>query len=114
MLFDHIGSGFAACRHSKTGRSVFAFDLDHQRAQNIDAKAFAALAIFRITAHRRGDMVVDPMAFALVVIVGATAAFAALDDRRADLLDFAGLDFRRVRHNLTIWDSMIRCPDGLG
>ena len=37
-------------------------------------KLLAALPILGIRAHRRGDVVVDPMRGALVVIVGAAAA----------------------------------------
>jgi hypothetical protein len=73
MLLDDVGGGLAAGGHREADRAIGGLDLDDQRAQHVDAEALAALAIFRIARHRRGDVVVDPVAFALVVIVGPAA-----------------------------------------
>jgi hypothetical protein len=69
-----IGGRLAAGGHREADRAVLGLDLDDQRAQHVDAEALARLAIFRIARHRRGDVIVDPVAFALVVIIGPAAA----------------------------------------
>ena len=74
MLLDQISGGLAAGGHREADRAVLGLDLDDQRAEHVDAEALPRLAVFRIAAHRRGDVVVDPVAVALVVIVGAAAA----------------------------------------
>jgi hypothetical protein len=83
MLLDQIASGLAACGDGEADRTVFGLDLDHERAEHVDAEAAARLTIFGIFRHRRGDMVIDPMAVRLIVIIRAAAAH----DARADLLD---------------------------
>ena len=74
MLFHDEAGGLAAGCDRETHRAVIGFDFHHQRTQHVDAEALAALAVFGITRHGGGDMVVDPMTAALVVIVGAAAA----------------------------------------
>lgn len=61
-------------RHRETDRAVARFDLDHQGAEHIDAERLAALAILRITRHRRGNVIVDPVSIGLIVIVRTAAA----------------------------------------
>src|SRR3546814_15702424 len=57
---------------------------DLQRAEDVDPEALPRGAIFGIARHRRRDMVVDPVAARLVVIVGAAAAYG----EGADMPDF--------------------------
>ena len=83
MLLDDEAGRLAAGRHREADRAVLGLDLDHERAEHVDAEALPRLAIFGIARHRRGDVVVDPVAVALVVIVGAAAAH----DEGADVLD---------------------------
>ena len=68
-----IAGGLAAGGDGKAGDAVLRLDLHHQGAQHIDAEALAALAVFRIARHGGGDMVVDPVTAALVVVIGTTA-----------------------------------------
>ncbi|PAV66637.1 hypothetical protein WR25_23082 [Diploscapter pachys] len=105
MLLDDIGGGLAPRRHREADRAVFRLDFDHQSAQHIDAEALPRLAIFGIAAHRRGDVIVDPVARALIVIIGPRPA----RDKGADMLDL------RQRHGkplcpvyfLTLWDRIL-------
>ena len=50
MLLDDEGGGLAAGGHGEADRAVLGLDLDHERAQHIDAEALPALAIFGIAA----------------------------------------------------------------
>jgi hypothetical protein len=84
--------------------AVLGLDLDDQGAQHIDAEAAAALAVFGIFRHRRGDMIVDPVAVALVVIVGA-AAPVVLHDEGADVFDL-----RQATHPRTPLSRSIIVP----
>src|SRR5690606_11356733 len=62
-----------------------------QGAEHIDAEAAAALTVFRILRHGGGDVAVNPVAVALVVIVGASPLIGAravvFHDEGADVLD---------------------------
>jgi hypothetical protein len=69
---------------SKADHAVVGFDFNDQRAQHIEAEGLAALAILGIFCHGRGDVVVDPVAGALIVIIAAAATI----DVGADLTDF--------------------------
>ncbi|MDQ0839882.1 hypothetical protein QFZ54_003735 [Sphingomonas faeni] len=73
MLFDDIGRRLPPGSYGDADRAVLRFYLDDQRPKHVDAEAAAALAIFGITAHRRSDMVVDPVLADLVVIIRAAA-----------------------------------------
>ncbi len=83
VLFDDVGRRLAARGHSKAHASGTVLDLHHQRAQHVDAEAAAALPVLGVLGHGRGDVVVDPVAVGLVVVVGA----AALEREGAHLLD---------------------------
>ena len=74
MPFDDEGAQFAAGGDGEAHGAVAGLDFHHQGAQHIDAEAAPALAVFRVLGHGRGDVIVDPVAVALVVVVGATAA----------------------------------------
>ena len=50
MLLDDVGGRLAAGRHREADRAVGRLDLDHQRAEHVDAEALARLAIFGIAA----------------------------------------------------------------
>ena len=98
MLLDDAARRLAAGGHREADRAVVGLDLDDERAEHVDAEALAALAVLGVLRHRRGDMVVDPVAGALVVIVGAAAA----DHRRAHVPD--------PRH--THSGALLGCPAG--
>ena len=87
MLLDNIGGGLAPGRHREADDAVLGLDLNDQGAQHIDAEAAATLTVFGIFRHWRGDMVVDPVAIALVMIVGAAACAVILHDEGANVLD---------------------------
>jgi hypothetical protein len=74
MLLDDERTDLAAGRDGKADRAVAGFDLHHQRAEHVDAERLPALAVLGVARHRRRDVVVDPVAFALVVVIGAAAA----------------------------------------
>src|SRR3546814_1403169 len=84
MVFDEEAGRLAARRHREADRAVLGLDLDDQRAEDVDPEALPRGAIFGIARHRRRDMVVDPVAARLVVIVGAAAAYG----EGADMPDF--------------------------
>ncbi|MNE13287.1 hypothetical protein D3C80_1061170 [compost metagenome] len=88
VLLDDIGGGFAAGRDGEADHAVVGLDLDDQGAQNIDAEAAAALAVLGVLGHRRGDVIVDPVAVALIVIVGAAARAVVFHNKCADVFDF--------------------------
>src|SRR5580692_2568586 len=83
MLFDDECADLAARRDGEADAAVACFDLDDQRAEHVDSERLAALPILGVACHRRRDMVVDPVAGALVVIVGTAAA----NREGADLAD---------------------------
>src|SRR6218665_257035 len=83
MLLHDKAAKVAAGGDRKANRSVRCLDLDHQRAEHVDAEALAALAVLGIFAHRRGDVIIDPVVAALVVVIGAAAA----DGESANVLD---------------------------
>ncbi|MNX99419.1 hypothetical protein D3C86_1318650 [compost metagenome] len=87
VFFDDIGGGFTTGGHRKADHAVLGLDLDDQGAQHIDAEAAAALAVLGVFGHRRGDVVVDPVAVALVMIVGAPTLPVVFHDEGADVLD---------------------------
>src|SRR6202035_5072329 len=74
MFFNDERTDLTARRHRKTHRAIARFDLDHQGAEHIDAERLAALAILRITRHRRGNVIVDPVSVRLIVIVRTATA----------------------------------------
>ena len=86
VLLDDESTDLPARRDGETHRAVIGFDLDHQRAEDVDAERLAARPVRGIARHRRGDVVVDPVAVALVMVVGAAPALHregphGLDDR---------------------------------
>lgn len=83
MVLDDVGSGLAPGGHGETDGAVAGFDFHHQRAEHIDAEGAAALAVFGVFAHRRGNVIVDPVAVRLIVIVRA----AASQCKSADVFD---------------------------
>ena len=83
VLLDDVAGGLAASGHRKANRAVLGLDLDDQRAEHVDAEALPRLAIFGVAAHRRRDVIVDPVPLALVMIIGA----AATDGIGAHMLD---------------------------
>jgi hypothetical protein len=83
VFFHDVGRRLTAGGYRKSDRAVAGLDFNHQRAEDVDAKTLTALTVFRVTAHRAGDVIVDPMAAFLVVIVAA----ATSNDQRANLLD---------------------------
>jgi hypothetical protein len=73
VLFHDVAGRFAARRHREADGAVLGLDLHHQRAQHVDAEALARLAILGVFGHRGRNMVVDPVARALIVIIGPAA-----------------------------------------
>ena len=74
VLLDDPGAELAAGGDGETDRAVVGLDLDDQRAEHVDAERLAALPVLGVPRHRGGDVVVDPVAGVLVVVVGAAAA----------------------------------------
>ena len=70
MLLDDIGGGFATGRHRENDDAVLGLDLDDRLPSTLIPK-LRRLAVFGILGHGRGDVVVDPVTVALVVIVRA-------------------------------------------
>src|SRR3546814_3843020 len=62
VLFHDVRGGFATRGDREADRAVLRLEFDHQRAEHVDAEALPRLAIVGITRHRRGDVIVDPMA----------------------------------------------------
>src|SRR6218665_1575068 len=83
MLLHDKAAQVAAGGDRKAHRSVRCLDLDHQRAEHVDAEALAALAVLGVFAHRRGDVIIAPVAAALLVVIGSPAA----DGESANVLD---------------------------
>ncbi|CAI8740566.1 hypothetical protein EMIT0P218_140039 [Pseudomonas sp. IT-P218] len=83
VFLDDVGGRLAARGHRKTDRAVAGFDLHHQGAEHVDAEGAAALAVLRVFAHRRGNVIVDPVAIGLIVVIRA----AASQSESADVLD---------------------------
>src|SRR3954467_11656182 len=54
---------------AKGDRAVVCLDLDDQRSKHVDPKGLAALPVLGIARHRRGDVIINPVTFGLVVIV---------------------------------------------
>ncbi len=81
MLLHDERADLAARGHCKADGSIACFDLDDQRAEHVQAKRLPALPVLGITRHWRGDVVIDPVIGALVVVVGAAAA----NGERADV-----------------------------
>src|SRR3546814_18097717 len=84
MVVGDEAGRLAARRPREADRAVLGLELDDQRAEDVDREALPRGAIFGIARHRRRDMVVDPVAARLVVIVGAAAAYG----EGADMPDF--------------------------
>ena len=61
VFFHDKAAHFARGRYRKAGLPVFGFHFNDQRAENVDAKRLAGLFILFIFAHRRGDMIVNPV-----------------------------------------------------
>src|SRR5699024_5495094 len=53
--------------------AVIGLDLDHQRAQHVQAEGLPRPGVLGVDRHRGGDVVVDPVIGALVVVVRAAA-----------------------------------------
>src|SRR5699024_195570 len=53
--------------------AVIGLDLDHQRAQHVQAEELPRPGVLGVDRHRGGDVVVDPVIGALVVVVRAAA-----------------------------------------
>ncbi|MNP33069.1 hypothetical protein D3C76_1262850 [compost metagenome] len=83
VLFDNVGGRLAASGHGKTDGAVAGFDFHHQGAEYVDAEGAAALTVLGVFAHRRGNVIVDPVAVGLVVIIRA----AASQSESADVFD---------------------------
>ncbi len=88
-------------------------DLDDQCTEHVDPEALARLAILGIAAHRRRDVVVDPVPRALIVIIGTTTT----DDERPDVLDLRQSHNRHVQrssspapHRRRVAHTIERCP----
>ena len=73
MFFDDKGTDFSAGRDRKSNTAIAGFDFHYQGSQHVDAKRLAALPVFGVTRHGGGDMVVDPVTLALVMVVGPAA-----------------------------------------
>jgi len=74
MFLHYKGANLAARGHREADRPVARFNFNDKRTEHIDAERLAALPVLGVTRHWRGDMVVDPVIGALVVIIGAAAA----------------------------------------
>jgi hypothetical protein len=74
MALDDESCRLAACSHGKADIAGAVLNLHHQRAQHIDAKAASALPVGRVFGHRRGDVVVNPVAIGLIVIIRTTTS----------------------------------------
>jgi len=83
VFLDDPAAQVAAGGHRKTDGAIAGLDLDDQGAEHVQAEALPALAVLGVLGHRRCDVVVDPVAIALVVVVGAGAA----QRESADVLD---------------------------
>lgn len=83
MLLDDVGGRLAARGHGKADGAVAGFDFHHQGAEHVDAEGAATLAVLRVFAHWRGNVIVDPVAVGLVVIIRA----AASQSESADVFD---------------------------
>jgi len=83
MFFHDIGDRLAARGYRESDRAVAGLDFNHQRAEDVDSETLTALTVLRVAAQRAGDVIVDPMAAGLIVIV----APATTNDQRANLLD---------------------------
>ena len=91
VFFHDKAAHLARGRYRKAGLPVFGFDLNDQRAENVDAKRLAGLFILFIFAHRRGDMIVNPVICPLVMIIAAASAFlcgSTADKPGADVFNF--------------------------
>ncbi len=69
MLLDDIGGGLAPGGDREAHGAVRGLDLHHQCAEHVDPEALPRPAVFGVSGHRRGDVIVDPVARALIVIV---------------------------------------------
>ena len=70
VLFNNPAAQLAAGCDREADGAVARLDLDHQGAEHVEAEALPALAVVLVLAHRRGDVVVDPVPSGLVVVVG--------------------------------------------
>jgi hypothetical protein len=80
VLLDDPRARLACSGDREADRAVLGFHLDDEAAEHVAAKGLPALAIFRVFRHRGGDVVVDPVVTALVVVVRAATTGDASTD----------------------------------
>src|SRR5687767_2142443 len=83
MLFNNPTAQLTTGCDCEADSAIARLDLDDQRAEHVQAEASTTLAILLVFAHRRGDVIVDPMPTGLIVVVGATAT----KGKRANVFD---------------------------
>jgi hypothetical protein len=73
MFFDNPAAKLAARRDRETHGAIARFNFDDERAEHVEPEALPALAVLLVLAHWRRDVIVDPVAAGLIVVVGAAA-----------------------------------------
>src|SRR5688572_28271036 len=73
VLLDDPRAGIASGGYAEAHGAVGSLELDDQGAQYIDAEALPRLPVRGVLRHGRGDVIVDPVALGLVVVVSAAA-----------------------------------------
>src|SRR5699024_11256385 len=77
VLLDDPGAEVAAGGDGEADGAVIGLDLDHQRAQHVQAEGLPRPGVLGVDRHRGGDVVVDPVIGALVVVVRGAAGGGA-------------------------------------
>lgn len=73
VLLDDKRAQLTSGCNGKSHRAIAGLHLYHQRLQYVDTNAAAPLPVFWVLRHGRGDMVVDPVGIALVMIIRPAA-----------------------------------------
>src|SRR5260370_18049319 len=74
MFLHYKCANLTARGHRKADRPVARFNFNDKGTEHIDTERLTALPILGVTRHWGGDMVVDPVIGAPVMITGTTAA----------------------------------------